>query len=309
MSDSPMKPPNKQFEATLHERLRQSDLFRVYQDAFRTATGLPLRLVGASPDDWCLDDQTVNRSPFCEVLNLCKSACSACVETNRRLMNEASVNGPSSCHCFAGLTASAVPVKLGSSLVGFLKTGQVFSRTPDEAHFDRVLSSIGRKTLNEETQQTLRNAYLQTRSVEPERYASMITLLQSFAEQLGHHAESLAIIEEGREPAAIAKARRYVHEHLDEALPLGAVAHEAGLSESHFCRLFKEATGLTLTDYVNRCRIERAKKELLKSERRVSEVAFEVGYQSLSQFNRSFAKIVGQSPTAWRREKLAEAER
>lgn len=309
MSDSPMNPPNKQFEATLHERLRQSDLFRVYQDAFRTATGLPLRLVGASPDDWCLDDQTVNRSPFCEVLNLCKSACSACVETNRRLMNEASVNGPSSCHCFAGLTASAVPVKLGSSLVGFLKTGQVFSRTPDEAQFDRVLSSIGRKTLNEETQQTLRNAYLQTRSVEPERYASMITLLQSFAEQLGHHAESLAIIEEGREPAAIAKARRYVHEHLDEALPLGAVAHEAGLSESHFCRLFKEATGLTLTDYVNRCRIERAKKELLKSERRVSEVAFEVGYQSLSQFNRSFAKIVGQSPTAWRREKLAEAER
>jgi AraC-like DNA-binding protein len=83
------------------------------------------------------------------------------------------------------------------------------------------------------------------------------------------------------------------------------VAHEAGLSESHFCRLFKEATGLTLTDYVNRCRIEHAKKELLKSDRRVSEIAFEVGYQSLSQFNRSFARIVGQSPTLWRRKQLS----
>jgi AraC-like DNA-binding protein len=308
MPDSSKKPANKPFEATLHERLRQSDLFRVYQDAFRTATGLPLRLVGATPDDWCLDDQAVNRSPFCEALNLCKSACNACIETNRRLMAEARVNGPSSCHCFAGLTASAVPVKVGNSLVGFLKTGQVFSRTPDEAQFERVLGTLGRKTLDQETQNTLRSAYLQTRSVEPERYASMITLLQSFADQLGRHAESLAIIEEGREPAAIAKARRYVHEHLEDALPLGVVAHEAGLSESHFCRLFKEATGLTLTDYVNRCRIERAKRELLKSERRVSEVAFEVGYQSLSQFNRSFAKIVGQSPSAWRRERLLEAE-
>jgi AraC-like DNA-binding protein len=135
----------------------------------------------------------------------------------------------------------------------------------------------------------------------------MITLLQSFAEQLSHHAESLAIIEEGSEPAAIAKARRYIHAHLDESLPLGAVAHEAGLSESHFCRLFKEATGLTLTDYVNRCRVEAAKRELLKPEKRVSEIAFEVGYQSLSQFNRSFARIVGTSPTLWRKEKFAEA--
>lgn len=302
-----MSQASKQFEATLHERLKQSDLFRVYQDAFRTATGLPLRLVGADPDDWCLDSEAVNRSPFCEKLNLCKSACHACIDTNRRLLEEASVNGPSSCHCFAGLTASAVPVKLGVTVIGYLKTGQVFSRTPDENDFAALLGSLGRKTLDKATEKLLHDAYFQTRSVEPERYASMIILLQSFAEQLNRHAESLAIIEEGSEPAAIAKARRYIHSHLDDPLPLGAVAHEAGLSESHFCRLFKESTGLTLTDYVNRCRVEWAKKELLKPEKRVSEIAFEVGYQSLSQFNRSFARIVGSAPTAWRRERLAEA--
>ena len=303
-----MSQASKQFEETLHERLRQSDLFRVYQDAFRTATGLPLRLVGADPEDWCLDDQSINRSPFCEELNLCKSACHACIDTNRRLIEEASVKGPSSCHCFAGLAASAVPVKLGASIIGFLKTGQVFSRTPSESDFDQLLGSLGRKTMTKATEKILRSAYFQTRSVEPERYASMITLLQSFADQLSRHAESLAIIEEGREPAAISKARRYIHSHLDESLPLGSVAHEAGLSESHFCRLFKEATGLTLTDYVNRCRVEWAKRELLKPEKRVSEIAFEVGYQSLSQFNRSFARIVGSAPTAWRREKIAGTE-
>jgi AraC-like DNA-binding protein len=301
-----MSQASKQFEETLHERLKKSDLFRIYQDAFRTATGLPLRLVGANPEEWCLDDQSVNRSPFCEVLNLCKTACGACIETNRRLIEEASVNGPSTCHCFAGLTASAVPVKLGTTVIGYLKTGQVFSRTPEAKEFDALLGAIGRKGMDRKTEDTLRETYFQTRSVEPERYASMITLLQSFAEQLGRHSESLAIIEEGKEPAAIAKARRYIHSRLAESLPLGAVAHEAGLSESHFCRLFKEATGLTLTDYVNRCRVEWAKKELIKPEKRISEVAFEVGYQSLSQFNRSFARIVGNSPTLWRREKFAE---
>lgn len=302
-----MSHASDQFEATLHERLKQSELFRIYQDAFRTATGLPLRLVGAEAEAWCLDEQTVNRSPFCEQLNLCASACKACIETNRRLMSEAKVDGPSSCHCFAGLCASAVPIMLGSKVIGYLKTGQVFSRTPDEGQFERVLNTLGRKTMKPEEIETLKQAYFQTRTVEPERYASMITLLNSFSQQLARHAESLALIEEGSEPAAIAKARQYIHAHLDEALPLGAVAKEAGLSESHFCRIFKDSTGLTLTDYVNRARIEWAKRELMKPEKRVSEIAFEVGYQSLSQFNRSFARIAGQSPTLWRREALAGA--
>ena len=132
----------------------------------------------------------------------------------------------------------------------------------------------------------------------------MVTLLQTFAEQLSDHAESLAIIEEGSEPAAIVRARKFIHANVDQPLPLGQVAREAGLSESHFCRLFKDSTGLTLTDYVNRCRIDWAKRELLRPEVRISEIAFLIGYQSLSQFNRSFARIVGFSPTLFRRQRL-----
>lgn len=299
--------PHQEFETTLLQRIAHSDRFKMYQEAFRTATGLPLRIVGSDPNGWCLDDQKINRSPFCEALNLCESACGACVETNRRLMKEAEVSGPSTCHCFAGLCATAVPVKMGASVIGFLKTGQVFSQTPTEEQFDQILGAIGRKTLDKNAREQLKEAYLHTRYVEPRRYQSMVTLLESFAEQLSEHAESLAIIEEGSEPAAIAKARKYIHAHLDQPLPLGLVARQAGLSESHFCRLFKESAGLTLTDYVNRCRIDWAKRELLKPEARISEIAFLIGYQSLSQFNRSFARIVGLSPTLYRRERLERA--
>ena len=299
--------PHQQFETALLHRLAASERFHVYQDAFRTATGLPLRLVSSDPGGWCLDDQRINRSPFCEALNLCKSACGACLETNRRLMEEAEVNGPTTCHCFAGLCATAVPVKMGASVIGYLKTGQVFNQVPTEAEFDDVLGAIGRKTMDPSAVNDLKEAYLQTRAVEPQRYQSMVTLLESFAEQLSAHADSLAIIEEGSEPAAIAKARKYIHANLDQPLPLGQVARQAGLSESHFCRLFKDSTGLTLTDYVNRCRIDWAKRELLSPEARISEIAFLIGYQSLSQFNRSFARIVGVSPTLYRKEQLEQA--
>jgi AraC-like DNA-binding protein len=295
------------FEALLFERIGNSERFKAYQDAFRTATGLPLRLVDADTGTWCLDDECVNRSPFCEALNSERNACDACVETNRQLMEEAESKGSTTCRCFAGLCATAVPIRLGASIVGFLKTGQVFKDTPSEHGFDKVFKELTRKSISKKQLDMLKNAWLQTRTVEPERYESMIKLLNSFAEQLSQHVESLAIVEEGSQPVAISKARKYIHSRLDQPLPLSAVAHQAGLSESHFCRLFKEATGLTLTDYVNRCRIEWAKRELMRPEARVSEVAFLVGYQSLSQFNRSFARIVGQAPTSFRRRKFGRA--
>ena len=219
-------------------------------------------------------------------------------------MKDAEAAGPSTCHCFAGLSATAVPVKMGATVVAYLKTGQVFHQMPDEARFNEVVGAIGRKTLDGPMLKQLRTAYFETQTIDPQRYNSMVKLLHSFAEQLGAQAESLAIINEGSEPVAIARARQYILANLDQPLPLGDVAKHASLSASHFCRMFKDFTGLTLTDYINRSRVEWAKRELLKPEVRISEIAFLVGYQSLSQFNRSFSRIVGASPTEFRRERL-----
>ena len=64
---------HQDFEIALLQRLASSERFTIYQEAFRTATGLPLRLVSSDPDGWSLDDQKINRSPFCEALNLCQN--------------------------------------------------------------------------------------------------------------------------------------------------------------------------------------------------------------------------------------------
>jgi AraC-like DNA-binding protein len=58
---------------------------------------------------------------------------------------------------------------------------------------------------------------------------------------------------------------------------------------------------LTFTEYLARVRIEKAKALLLEPNRRISEVAYDVGFQSLTHFNRVFRKIVRQSPSSYRR--------
>jgi AraC-like DNA-binding protein len=102
------------------------------------------------------------------------------------------------------------------------------------------------------------------------------------------------------EPEAVRNAKSFIHQHLAEPMSLEAVARAVNVSPFHFCKLFKRATGLTFTDFVNRARVEKAKRMLMKPAARITEVAYDVGFQSLSHFNRSFRRIASESPTEFR---------
>jgi len=133
-----------------------------------------------------------------------------------------------------------------------------------------------------------------------ERSEALMTMLKLFATQLGDFAEKLFLQTVDTEPDAVRRARHYIVNHLTSPLALEEVARHAGVSPCHFCKVFKRATGLTFTDFVNRARVEHAKRLLLKPQTRITEVAYDVGFQSLSQFNRSFRRVTSQSPTEFR---------
>ena len=102
------------------------------------------------------------------------------------------------------------------------------------------------------------------------------------------------------EPVEIWKARNFIHEHSDEELSLTKVAKFVNISPNHLSDKFKEVTGLNFVDCIARTRTERARELLQNSNLRISEIAFAVGFQSLSQFNRVFKKLSGKSPSAHR---------
>ena len=85
-----------------------------------------------------------------------------------------------------------------------------------------------------------------------------------------------------------------------EPLSLTQVARAVNMSSFYFCKVFRAGTGVRFTDYLARARVERTKQLLLKPHVRVSEAAFEAGFQSLSQFNRVFRRVAGESPSTHR---------
>ena len=98
----------------------------------------------------------------------------------------------------------------------------------------------------------------------------------------------------------IRRAKEFIKQNHAEDLSLGQVAKAVNTSTFYFCKMFKKGTGLNFTEYVSRVRTENAKSLLLNPNLRISEIAYEVGFQSLTHFNRVFKKITGDSPTDYR---------
>src|SRR2546423_14710981 len=102
------------------------------------------------------------------------------------------------------------------------------------------------------------------------------------------------------EPVEIWKARRFIEEHWDAELSLTKVARSVHISANHLSEKFKEVTGVNFVAYIAQIRIEKAHDLLQDRQLRISEIAFAVGFQSLSQFNRVFKKLIRKSPTQFR---------
>ena len=279
------------------KRLSDSRIYKDYERAFCEATGLPLTL---SPvDDWHLAHRgRRHENPFCALVAKQNKACAACMQTQQAL-TDAAREQSRTVTCFAGLRETAVPLRVGERLIGFLRTGEVLSHQPTALDFSRVARRLAGLGINVDTEK-LREAYFQSRVFSPKRYESALQLLHIFAQHLSLVANQVVFQSENAEPLNITRARDFIRANHTEDLSLSAVAQAAHMSTFYFCKQFKKATGLSFTEYLSRVRIEKAKEQLLKPRARVSEVAYEVGFQSLTHFNRVFKELNGESPTTYR---------
>ena len=97
------------------------------------------------------------------------------------------------------------------------------------------------------------------------------------------------------------KVEDYLHVNLAEEITVEALADQTGLSPFHFCRVFKQTTGMSPLRYVTRERIARAEQLMRETSRSLIEVGLEVGYTNPSHFAQVFRRMTGVTPSEFRR--------
>jgi AraC-like DNA-binding protein/ligand-binding sensor protein len=282
-------------EVLLH--LSRSQIFKDYEQAFSEAVGLPLNI--RAHNSWSPSHHgKTDHDSFAAILARFNQARAACLRAQTDASQELA-STTRTATWFAGLSESAVPVYVGDHILGFLETGEVMLKNPTKKHFasiTRQLRAWGYKT----DWKQLERAYFRSCVLSPVRYRAMLRLLSLFAQHLSILSNQLVVRRANNESTNMTRARQFIEAHQAEPLSLGRIARVANISRHYFCKMFKKATGINFTDYLSRVRVEKSKALLLNPNSRISEAAFACGFQSMTNFNREFKRIVGRSPTQFR---------
>jgi AraC-like DNA-binding protein len=201
--------------------------------------------------------------------------------------------------CFAGLHLLAVPVVVNGKPIAMWVCGQTLLKEPTRREFEQVADRLAGMGLEIETR-LARRAYARSPVVTEQAWEALRHLLAQFADHLAEMAGHALGARQTPRPLCVRQAEEFVKKHLPERIRLRQVATAAHLSPYHFSRVFSKTTGSTLTGYISRLRVERAKTLLMDPFKRVTEVAFAAGFGSIPQFNAVFRKYEGMSPRQFR---------
>lgn len=288
----------KELNQEVIDALRNSDLFRQYETAFCESTGMPLSV--RPLEYWQLAHAGhCQQSAFCKIIGSQNRSCAECLSTQQSACDQATEGSSFSMRCPMGMTETVVPIRVGDRTIGYLQTGQVRVEDDQAPGFEGVSRKLTELGVDFDEVE-IYEKYHQTPEWAASRYNSVVSMLSLFAQHLGLLANRIVLHGKTSDHPVMTRAKEYITENFTEDICLNDVAQHSHASMFHVCKLFKSTTGITFTEYLCRQRIEAAKERLLDLHWRISEVACQVGFQSLTHFNRVFKRIVGHSPTAYR---------
>lgn len=96
----------------------------------------------------------------------------------------------------------------------------------------------------------------------------------------------------------------YIHDHCSARLTVQTLAKVVNTSPGYLCRCFKDMTGRTITEYINHYRVSQAALLIESTDKKLLEVAMDVGFNNLSYFVNQFKRYMGATPSEYRKERL-----
>ncbi len=275
---------------TLAERIRRLPEMRSFLDDFHKGTGVRVEFVGPLGHR----DDAPPCGRLCAHVHGSAAGQRMCTRTVHKLLEQAQEHA-ASVNCDAGLLEVAVPLRAGGQTFGFLLFNGFFSARPGPLEINRLRHLLARLQLDCPRAE-LEALCADTALLPGERVDALCRLLGLAASHLVLSITDNLATPEEKLPALVSRACTLVKRSFTQKLTLAQVARRLRVSPEHLCRLFHHSTGLRFREYVARLRAEHARGKLLSTGQRIVDIAFAAGFQSLSQFNRSFKAIYGVTP-------------
>jgi len=200
--------------------------------------------------------------------------------------------------CHAGLVDFAVPVYIEDWHVATINCGQILPEKPSEKGFKKLCKKIMGIPVD---MKKLHKVYFQSTYMPPEKLDMVLKLISFYADYFCEVGRRLHPANPSKNHPQINKAVNYLIEHFRDDISLQEISSSVDLCETYFSRLFTKVMGIPYTNYLNNLRLSEAKKLLEKTDWTITQISFNVGFNSLPYFNQTFRKSEKCSPSQYRK--------
>ena len=257
---------------------------------FYNATGVEIELL--KPDFSPVCEPRFENLGFCRAAQSTEMGRRACKLSDRLLLEACKSSGKTEMRvCHAGLLNVAIPLFYENTEIGYIIFGGI--KESDELILDKELIQNSGLDSSE-----LKRCYADIPRYLPEKIKSISNIAIMFAKYM--------LLKNMLKPSlgeSLERLVSFIEENLGKEMSIDVISSENNVSKSNLYKLFHTHFSCTVSEYVNRKRIEAA-CELLKTNLSVEEISQRTGFSSAAYFSRNFKKHFGKSPSKYRKENL-----
>ncbi|OGF50717.1 MAG: hypothetical protein A2231_05620 [Candidatus Firestonebacteria bacterium RIFOXYA2_FULL_40_8] len=276
------------------------EFFRIVQDL----TGIIMALGSADRTKSKYLFKTEEMNPLCLTLRTDPKGFLACQETDRINCMRAA-KGEKGIHylCHAGLVDIAVPIFVEGNHIATINCGQVLPEEPTLKGWEEFYKR--NKHLKVDFAK-LKAAYLKSPFITKNRLESTVKLFSFFADYFCETGRKLKVKAKASERTEILSVKKYIEQHFREPVNLTEAANHVSLSPAYLSHIFYKITGMHFVDYLQKLRLEEAKKLLKQTDWSITKISSEAGYNNITHFNRIFKKTEKVCPKDFRKSNQAD---
>lgn len=256
-------------------------------DDFYNATGITIDLL--EPDFTKISHTKYEFNQYCKYIQSTADGKRTCHLSELALLEKCKKTKKAQTHiCHAGFVDMAVPIVYDDEIIGYIILGQLKTNS-DFSGLETYISKLGLDTeiMREHYDKTLFSDSAKIQSVS--NIASMIVKYILIENMLSPSLEE-----------NMQKAVNYINNNLEKELSIKLISKNVNISKSALYKKFHSFFGCTISEYINRKRIDKSVYLLNNSNLSVEEISQKVGFKSASYYSKTFKKIKGISPLKYK---------
>lgn len=260
-------------------------------DSIASVTGYQIGLV--TYDYSWIEKSTNGDCEFCRLIKSTEEGCEKCDGLSWRVQLLATSFKDNCIYkCPYGLFSVVQPLYKDDKYLGSLYCGNFFDRQPGGKGWDDIEAALPRAVDGVKAREAYFQATFMNSSDIYDLQNLMSLLVKSIADLLAADKHNFSKYD---------KILEYIEKNFQRDITLDDLSQLSSFNPSYISQLFRKKTGLTLTEFISRVRVRKAKELLLKSDMSIGEVAFSVGFQDQNYFSRVFKQVEAFTPREYRK--------